>query len=57
MRQGKSMWHYGLLSTPVVGLTLFYLLSFDLALFAYLLGVALAFWLYAWLVRRQSAVD
>ena len=51
------MWHYGLLSTPVVGLTLFYLVPFDLALFVYLLGVCLAFWLYAWLAGRQSAVD
>lgn len=48
------MWHYGLLGTPVVALLLFYLLPFDLALLVYLLGVALAFWLYAWLAGRQS---
>lgn len=50
------MWRYGLLGTPVVGLTLFYLLPFEPALLVYLLGVYMALYLYAWLAGRQSTV-
>lgn len=51
------MWRYGLLGMPVVGLTLFYLLPFELALLTYLPGVCLAFWLYEWLAVRQSPMS
>lgn len=47
------MWRYGLLSAPLWGLALFYLLSFEVALSVYLVGVCLIFGLYAWLIDRQ----
>lgn len=47
------MWRYGLLSAPLLGLALFYLLSFELALTIYVVGVCLIFWLYDWLTNRQ----
>ena len=47
------MWRYSLLSTPVVGLLLFYLLPFAYALFVYLSSVCLACWFYDWLAVRQ----
>ena len=47
------MWRYGLLSAPLLGLALFYLLSFELALTLYVVGVCLIFWLYDWLTNRQ----
>jgi hypothetical protein len=53
-REEGSMWRYGLLSTPLLGLALFYLLAFERALLVYLLGVLLACWLYDWLTGRQS---
>lgn len=51
------MWRYGLLGTPVIGLTLFYLLPFEPALLVYLLSVYLALYLYAWLATRRSVVN
>ena len=47
------MWRYGLLSTPVWGLILFYLLPFERALLVYLPSVCLACWFYDWLAVRQ----
>lgn len=47
------MWRYGLLSAPLLGLALFYLLSFELALTLYVVSVCLIFWLYDWLTNRQ----
>ncbi|MCL4859753.1 MAG: hypothetical protein KJZ93_10130 [Caldilineaceae bacterium] len=40
------MWRYGLLGTPVFGLALFFVLSFEPALILYLVFVGLACWLY-----------
>lgn len=47
------MWRDSLLSAPLLGLALFYLLSFELALTLYVVGVCLVFWLYDWLVSRH----
>lgn len=47
------MWRYGLLSAPILGLTLFYLLAFEWALSLYLVGVCLLFALYDWLAGRE----
>lgn len=57
MRQEEHMWRDGLLGTPVIGLTLFYLLPFEPALLVYLLSVYLALYLYAWLATRKSVVN
>jgi hypothetical protein len=51
------MWRYGLLGVPLLGLALFYILPFELALLVYLLGVGLAFWLFDWLAVRQFPVN
>lgn len=40
------MWRYGLLGTPVFGLVLFFVLSFEPALILYLVFVCLTCWLY-----------
>jgi membrane protein implicated in regulation of membrane protease activity len=50
------MWRTSLLGAPVVGLGLFYLLPFALALLLYLPGVCLAFWLYDRLAERAASV-
>lgn len=47
------MWRYGLLSTPVAGLILFYLVPFEYALLVYLPGVCLACLFYDWLATRR----
>jgi membrane-anchored glycerophosphoryl diester phosphodiesterase (GDPDase) len=46
------MWRYVLLSTPIVGLLLFFALAFEPALFLYLALVLLSFWLYHQLTER-----
>jgi len=51
------MWRYGLLGAPILGLTFFYILPFELALLIYLPGVGLAFWLYDWLAARQFSAE
>lgn len=50
------MWRYGLLSAPILGLALFYLLSFEWALTVYLIGVCLLFGLYDWVTNRQFRI-
>jgi Kef-type K+ transport system membrane component KefB len=48
------MWRYVLLSTPIVGLLLFFALTFEPALFLYLALVLLSFWLYYQLSERTQ---
>jgi hypothetical protein len=47
------MWRYGLLGTPVFGLGLFFVLSFEPALILYIALVGLAFWLHYQLLERS----
>ena len=49
----EVMWRCGLLVTPVFGLVLFFVLSFELALILYIALVCLAFWLYYQLIERS----
>jgi len=48
------MWHYLLLGIPILGLILFFILSFELALIGYLALVLLACLLY---YKRMERVD
>jgi hypothetical protein len=52
----ETMWRYGLLGAPVLGLVLFFVLSFEPALLLYLALVCLAFWLYYRLTERAYTV-
>jgi len=49
------MWRYLLLGIPLLGLVLFFVLSFERALFCYLLAVAIGFFLYYKLQARMEA--
>jgi hypothetical protein len=50
----KGMWRYLVLGIPLLGLVLFFVLSFELALFLYLLMVGLGFFLYYKLQERME---
>jgi len=49
------MWRYLLLSMPLLGLVLFFLLSFELALICYLTLVLLACFIYYTLMERVGS--
>ncbi len=50
----QVMWRYLLLGIPLVGLVLFFVLSFEYALFLYLLAVVSGFFLYYKLQERMD---